>query len=53
MHFVENTMEKKIGYYSDFFLIFSFYATKSITCGEGGAILSNNIKIMEKNQIDF
>ena len=38
---------KKIGYYSDF-LIFSFYATKSITCGEGGAILSNNIKIMEK-----
>lgn len=38
---------KKIGYYSDF-LIFSFYATKSITCGEGGAILSNNKKIMEK-----
>ena len=38
---------KKLGYYSDF-LIFSFYATKSVTCGEGGAILSNNKKIMEK-----
>ncbi len=38
---------KKIGYYSDF-LIFSFYATKSITCGEGGAILSDNKKIMDK-----
>ena len=38
---------KPIGFYSDF-LIFSFYATKSITCGEGGAILSNNKQIMEK-----
>ena len=32
---------KPLGFYADF-LIFSFYATKSITCGEGGAILSNN-----------
>ncbi len=38
---------KNLGYYSDF-LIFSFYATKSITCGEGGAILSNNRRIMEQ-----
>ena len=38
---------KPLGFYADF-LIFSFYATKSITCGEGGAILSNNKKTMEK-----
>ena len=38
---------KPLGFYSDF-LIFSFYATKSITCGEGGAVLSNNKKAMEK-----
>ena len=38
---------KPLGFYSDF-LIFSFYATKSITCGEGGAVLSNNKKTMEK-----
>ncbi len=38
---------KPLGYYADF-LIFSFYATKSITCGEGGSILSNNKRIMEK-----
>ena len=37
---------KPLGFYADF-LIFSFYATKSITCGEGGAVLSNNKKIME------
>ena len=34
---------RPLGFYADF-LIFSFYATKSITCGEGGAILSNNKK---------
>ena len=27
---------------------FSFYATKNITCGEGGAAASNNIEIIEK-----
>ena len=32
---------KPIGFYSDF-AVFSFYATKNITCGEGGAIISNN-----------
>ena len=37
---------KPLGFYADF-LIFSFYATKSITCGEGGAILSNNKQLME------
>ena len=31
---------KTLGYYSDF-TVFSFYATKSITCGEGGAIITN------------
>ncbi|MEM9972425.1 MAG: DegT/DnrJ/EryC1/StrS family aminotransferase, partial [Pseudomonadota bacterium] len=27
--------------------IFSFYATKNITCGEGGAIVSNNAPLMD------
>lgn len=36
-----------LGKYSDF-IVFSFYATKSITCGEGGAILTNNKKYVEK-----
>lgn len=31
----------KPGTYSDF-AIFSFYATKNITCGEGGAVITNN-----------
>ncbi len=38
---------KIIGYYSDF-LVFSFYATKSITCGEGGAIITNHTKYIDK-----
>jgi len=37
---------KTIGTYSDF-AVFSFYATKSITCGEGGAIITNNKKCSE------
>ena len=28
--------------------IFSFYATKNITCGEGGAIITNDINIYER-----
>jgi len=28
--------------------IFSFYATKNITCGEGGAIITNNKKLFKK-----
>ena len=32
---------KTLGHYSDF-AVFSFYATKSITCGEGGAIITNH-----------
>ena len=36
-----------IGKYSDF-LVFSFYATKSITCGEGGAVITNNKDSYEK-----
>ena len=28
--------------------IFSFYATKNITCGEGGAIITNDIKFAKK-----
>ena len=39
--------KKPLGYYSDF-AAFSFYATKNITCGEGGAIISNNKHLMEK-----
>ena len=36
-----------LGKYSDF-TVFSFYATKSITCGEGGAIITNNEKYIDK-----
>ena len=38
---------KVLGYYSDF-IVFSFYATKSITCGEGGAIITNHKNFSEK-----
>ena len=37
---------KVMGTYSDF-AVFSFYATKSITCGEGGAIITNHKKYAE------
>tara|TARA_Y200000002_G_scaffold383041_1_gene402761 strand:- start:1112 stop:2245 length:1134 start_codon:yes stop_codon:yes gene_type:complete len=36
-----------LGKYSDF-AVFSFYATKSITCGEGGAIITNSKNHAEK-----
>lgn len=36
---------KNLGYYSDY-VIFSFYATKNITCGEGGALIGNNNKVI-------
>ena len=36
-----------LGKFSDF-TVFSFYATKSITCGEGGAIITNLKKYAEK-----
>ena len=35
---------KKVGFCSDV-SIFSFYATKNITCAEGGAIITNNKKL--------
>ena len=38
---------KVLGKFSDF-AVFSFYATKSITCGEGGAIITNHKKYAEK-----
>tara|TARA_B100001093_G_scaffold314631_1_gene300201 strand:+ start:747 stop:1871 length:1125 start_codon:yes stop_codon:yes gene_type:complete len=38
---------KVLGYYADF-IVFSFYATKSITCGEGGAIITNHKNFSEK-----
>ena len=38
---------KILGSYADF-AVFSFYATKSITCGEGGAIITNHKKYAEK-----
>ena len=37
---------KTLGTYADF-AVFSFYATKSITCGEGGAIITNHKKYSE------
>ena len=37
---------KTLGTYADF-AVFSFYATKSITCGEGGAIITNHKKYAE------
>lgn len=37
---------KKVGNYSDV-SIFSFYATKNITCAEGGAIITNNKKLYD------
>ena len=36
-----------LGKYADF-AVFSFYATKSITCGEGGAIITNHKDYAEK-----
>jgi dTDP-4-amino-4,6-dideoxygalactose transaminase len=35
------------GKYSDV-SIFSFYATKNVTCGEGGAIITNDSKLFER-----
>jgi UDP-4-amino-4-deoxy-L-arabinose-oxoglutarate aminotransferase len=37
------------GKYSDS-SIFSFYATKNVTCGEGGAIITNDEKLFERIQ---
>jgi UDP-4-amino-4-deoxy-L-arabinose-oxoglutarate aminotransferase len=37
---------EKVGKYSDI-SIFSFYATKNITCAEGGAIITNNKLLFE------
>ena len=37
----------KPGTYSDF-AIFSFYATKNITCGEGGAVITNDPDLAER-----
>ncbi len=36
-----------LGKFADF-AVFSFYATKSITCGEGGAIITNHKKYAER-----
>ena len=36
--------DQLVGHYADF-SVFSFYATKNITCGEGGAIITNNKNI--------
>jgi UDP-4-amino-4-deoxy-L-arabinose-oxoglutarate aminotransferase len=46
-----HTFEAKLngerpGQYSDF-AIFSFYATKNVTCGEGGAIITNSEKLYQ------
>ena len=39
--------DKRPGTYSDV-SIFSFYATKNVTCGEGGAIITNDSKIYDR-----
>lgn len=47
-HCFEGKFNNKLsGAYSDF-AIFSFYATKNITCGEGGAIITNHKSLFEK-----
>jgi UDP-4-amino-4-deoxy-L-arabinose-oxoglutarate aminotransferase len=47
-HSFEATFDtKRPGKFSDA-AIFSFYATKNITCGEGGAIISNNVELITK-----
>lgn len=38
---------KKIGNFGDA-TVFSFYATKNLTCGEGGMVVSKNKQIIEK-----
>ena len=40
---------ERSGKYSDV-AIFSFYATKNITCGEGGAIIANDSNLFERIQ---
>ena len=39
--------DERPGKYSDF-AIFSFYATKNVTCGEGGAVITNNENLYSK-----
>jgi len=39
--------DERPGKYSDF-AIFSFYATKNVTCGEGGAVITNNENLYNK-----
>ncbi|MGA1592775.1 MAG: DegT/DnrJ/EryC1/StrS family aminotransferase [Candidatus Nanopelagicales bacterium] len=39
--------DERPGKYSDF-AIFSFYATKNVTCGEGGAVITNNENLFSK-----
>jgi UDP-4-amino-4-deoxy-L-arabinose-oxoglutarate aminotransferase len=47
-HCFEGKFNNKLcGTFSDV-AIFSFYATKNITCGEGGAIITNNKSLFEK-----
>ena len=45
--FCGSSNNKILGTYADF-VVFSFYATKSITCGEGGAIITNHRKFADK-----
>jgi dTDP-4-amino-4,6-dideoxygalactose transaminase len=46
-HSFESTFDDyRPGRYSDC-AIFSFYATKNITCGEGGLVISNDSELME------
>lgn len=55
IHILEDCAHCFSGYYgnkiigsSSDFAVFSFYATKNITCGEGGAIILNNKKYYDR-----
>tara|TARA_B100000886_G_scaffold194781_1_gene134197 strand:- start:911 stop:2029 length:1119 start_codon:yes stop_codon:yes gene_type:complete len=55
IHILEDCAHCFSGYYnnkiigsSSDFAVFSFYATKNITCGEGGAIILNNKHLYDK-----
>lgn len=39
--------EKKIGSFGDI-TVYSFYATKNLACGEGGMVVSRDLKLLEK-----
>ena len=47
-HCIEGIRDKIMPGQLSYAAIFSFYATKNITCGEGGAIVTNNVRLDKK-----